>query len=711
MSSTQCDLVKKIRDNCPCCYGAQECPLYPTELAFALDASSGVSRAAFNNMKDTVLRLVQNITITESNCPRGARLALTLYNSEVTTEIRFADALKKRALVERVESLQAQQTNKQRSLETAMNFLAQNTFKRVRSGFLVRKVAVFFVSGKVNLTPEFSAATLRLYNAGISSLFLLASEDRPLGRAVQINNTAMAQVIVLPSAGSAAYNNVITKIMNCHVCLDFCSPAQICDFEPPSSTRGRRASVTDLDIDMAFVIDSSESTWPTVFTEIKQYVAHMVDQLEISADPATTMHHTRVALVQHAPYEYLHNNSGVPIRVGFGLTDHKSSQDIQSFLSDKVHQLEGGRALAAALESTVENVFEKAPYPRHLKVLILLVTGPVEEEEERLVKAATEVKCKGYFIVVIRIGNPIPPGDNRVLAQVASEPSDVFYKNADGPLGFYDSHLQMFAQLLPKYLSLENAFYMSPHVSRNCQWHQSDQPGRVPFRSVHLHEKSHKHDGQQEVHEEKHKEPKAEDLHLVNVTTTGFTLTWVSNDPEVTHEVTVTRLQDHSLVLRKNVTDHHFTVHQLEAAQTYHVVITVRSVQGQITRIFKGIVTTKAAELRDVPSAEATGVMSTAPLSKPEIVLEPQSLQADEGQPEVHSAPGIDICKLPKEEGTCVKFELKWFYDFVSNSCTRFWYGGCGGNLNRFNTQEECEKECGKGAHVKQVPVIAAVRT
>ncbi|XP_072542553.1 collagen alpha-3(VI) chain [Salminus brasiliensis] len=768
VASTQCDLVKKIRDNCPCCYGTQECPLYPTELAFALDASSGVSRGVFNNMKDTVLRLLQHITITESNCPRGARVALTLYNSEVTTEIRFADALKKRVLVERVDSLQAQQTNKQRSLETAINFLAQNTFKRVRSGFLVRKVAVFFVNGPVRITPEFSSAVLRLYDAGISSLFLMSREDRQLVRALQLNNTAMAQVIVLPSPGSAEYNSVITKIMNCHICLDFCAPAQICDYEPPSSTRGRRASTTDLDIDLAFIIDSSESTWPNVFTEMKQYVTHVVDQLEISTDPATTMHHARVALVQHAPYEYLHNNSGSPISIGFGLTDHKSSQDIQSFLLDKVYQLEGGRALAAALESTVENVFEKAPYPRQLKVLMLLVTGPVEEDEDRLVKAATEVKCKGYFIVVIRIGNKIHAEDARVLAQVASEPSDVFYKNADGPLGFYDNHLQIFAQLLPKYLSLENAFYMSPNISRNCQWYQSDQPAKVPFRSLHMQEKTHKHNGQQEVHEQKHKELNAEDLHLVNVTTTGFTLNWASDNPEATHEITVTRLQDHSLVLRKNVTDQHFTVHQLEAAQTYHVVVTDRSLT-RITRIFKGIITTKAEELKDVPSAEATGIVATAPLSKPEIdlcsldydnglpckdydamwyfdkkngfctqfwyggcggnenrfkteaqclkrcmkrVLEPQPLQnADKINSEVHSAPGVDICKLPKEEGTCAKFVLKWFYDSISNSCTRFWYGGCGGNLNRFETQDECEKECGKGAHVKQVPIVAAVRT
>lgn len=166
--------------------GSQECPLYPTELAFALDTSEGVTKAVFNNMRDTVSNLVNNITIAQGNCPRGARVALTLYNEEVTTEVRFADAMKKRALQEAVDGLQLQSTRKQRSLETAMNFLAQNTFKRVRSGFLVRKVAVFFVGDRVKTSKAFSDAALRLYDAGIASVFLLNREDRTLARALQV---------------------------------------------------------------------------------------------------------------------------------------------------------------------------------------------------------------------------------------------------------------------------------------------------------------------------------------------------------------------------------------------------------------------------------------------------------------------------------------------------------------------------------------------
>lgn len=161
-----------------CVLGAQECPLYPTELAFALDVSSGVSKSDFDNMKDIILHLLNRITITESNCPRGARVALTLYNSEITTDIRFSDALKKRALLEQVRGLQTLRTNKKRNLETAMNFLAQNTFKRVRSGFLVRKLAIFFVKDSVELTKEFTNAALRLYDAGITTVFLMPNQPK-----------------------------------------------------------------------------------------------------------------------------------------------------------------------------------------------------------------------------------------------------------------------------------------------------------------------------------------------------------------------------------------------------------------------------------------------------------------------------------------------------------------------------------------------------
>lgn len=137
-------------------------------------------------MKQTVLRVVNNLTIAESNCPRGARVALVTYNNEVTTEIRFADARKKSSLLQQIQNFQATLTTKPRSLETAMSFVARNTFKRARSGFLMRKVAVFFSNGDTRASPQLNDAVLKLYDAGVVPVFLTSRQDAVLARALEV---------------------------------------------------------------------------------------------------------------------------------------------------------------------------------------------------------------------------------------------------------------------------------------------------------------------------------------------------------------------------------------------------------------------------------------------------------------------------------------------------------------------------------------------
>ncbi|CAJ1061343.1 collagen alpha-6(VI) chain [Xyrichtys novacula] len=53
-----------------------------------------------------------------------------------------------------------------------------------------------------------------------------------------------------------------------------------------------------------------------------------------------------------------------------------------------------------------------------------------------------------------------------------------------------------------------------------------------------------------------------------------------------------------------------------------------------------------------------------------------------------------DICLLSMDSGDCRNYTLKWYFVSKRGQCAPFWYGGCGGNENRFDRQEECESFC-----------------
>uniref|UniRef100_A0A8D2KZ22 BPTI/Kunitz inhibitor domain-containing protein n=1 Tax=Varanus komodoensis TaxID=61221 RepID=A0A8D2KZ22_VARKO len=52
-----------------------------------------------------------------------------------------------------------------------------------------------------------------------------------------------------------------------------------------------------------------------------------------------------------------------------------------------------------------------------------------------------------------------------------------------------------------------------------------------------------------------------------------------------------------------------------------------------------------------------------------------------------------DICRLPLKPGPCDKKEKRWFFDSGVKRCKRFFYGGCYGNQNNFQTLKECRQK------------------
>ncbi|XP_070588389.1 collagen alpha-3(VI) chain isoform X12 [Erythrolamprus reginae] len=753
-SRDHCNLIRNIKDKCPCCYGPKECPIYPTELVFALDTAGGGNADTFNRMKDTVVSIVNNMTITESNCPRGARVALVTYNSEVTTEIRFGDSRKKKDLIKQINDLQFVQTSKPRSLETAMGFVARNTFKRARSGFLMRKVAVFFTNGVTRASTQLNEAVLRLYIAGVVPVFLTNREDRVLINALQINNTGGQALAFTGGTGQQAAT--IRKVFTCHICLDVCDPDPSCDIQRVSFGRYRRAAPTDVDIDIAFILDSSESTTQMQFKEIKSYISYIVNQLETSSDPKVSQHHARVAIVQHAPFEFQSNSSISPVKVELSLTDYVPRHKLTDFIQNQMSQLHGTRAVSTAVHYTMRHIFESAPNPRDHKVIVLMMTGGIEKKElEHLQKVIVEAKCKGYFFVIFGIGRNI---NIPSIYSLASEPNDVFFKYANEASELHEEPLLRFGSLLPSFINSENAFYLSPDIRKKCDLFQGEQPIKkfgqkqltVPNNvtvTPAVTEKLEviKHNGE---------------VQITDITENSAKLHWTIPEPQkvYVYHITVTTARDHSLVVKLNLTSNERVVGGLQSGQKYYVGITgYHNAQAKAT--YRGTFNTRSMPAVKVPSAgtaaASTNIMvNTEPLEVPE--KDPCLLDLDMGTQckeyqvkwffdyknkictqvwyggcsgnanrfeteadcisrcmkpsdekdmqlpvlEKSHLSVKDICQLNKEDGPCRNFVLKWYFDPETASCARFWYGGCGGNENRFNTQIDCEKVC-ISAHIK----------
>ncbi|GAB6024412.1 hypothetical protein CHUAL_009577 [Chamberlinius hualienensis] len=54
----------------------------------------------------------------------------------------------------------------------------------------------------------------------------------------------------------------------------------------------------------------------------------------------------------------------------------------------------------------------------------------------------------------------------------------------------------------------------------------------------------------------------------------------------------------------------------------------------------------------------------------------------------------VSACEEPKKIGSCRASMKRWYFDKVTQKCQQFIYGGCDGNGNNFETKRQCESVC-----------------
>lgn len=100
-----------------------------------------------NIMKSLITRIIEDMNISESSCPAGARVAVMSYSDTAKRVIRFSDYLTKGTLLQLVKDrVLYERTSGQRDLGEAMTYTARHMFKRTRGGKLVTKMAIFMTS-------------------------------------------------------------------------------------------------------------------------------------------------------------------------------------------------------------------------------------------------------------------------------------------------------------------------------------------------------------------------------------------------------------------------------------------------------------------------------------------------------------------------------------------------------------------------------------
>uniref|UniRef100_A0A8C3KCJ9 Collagen type VI alpha 6 chain n=1 Tax=Calidris pygmaea TaxID=425635 RepID=A0A8C3KCJ9_9CHAR len=389
--------------------GKPRCPLYPTELVFALDVSRTLTPETFELMRKIMIEIVSEARIRDSNCPVGARVAVVSYNLVTHHLIRFSEFQNKNKLLEALESISYQRSSSGRDTGGAMRFITRNVFKRTLQGPHVRKIAVVFSHGPATDASSVKQAVLEMSAEEVLPV-VIAFENTPhILQAFLMGDSGLFEVL---NVHDGHYNEALKRFQVCTLCYDICKPDAFCEHPRPSLPREY--------IDAAFILDSSQKISGAEFEQIKDFMSKAVTAFNISLDPKTSVVGDRIAVVSHALPDFKAGTGKRPVKKEFDFVTYRSKDRIRRYIEESLQQLNGEAVVGSAMQWTIANIFSAAPNPRPRKVIIIISAGKTSQwDKEILKKVSLRAKCQGYALLVISVGKSY---DRNELEELASTP-------------------------------------------------------------------------------------------------------------------------------------------------------------------------------------------------------------------------------------------------------------------------------------------------
>ncbi|XP_073341613.1 collagen alpha-6(VI) chain [Pagrus major] len=642
-SMTECQLITYVRDNCACSIGHSECPAFPTELVFGLDMSEDVTPAAFERQRSALLSLLEDLAITESNCPTGARVAVVGYSGYTKYLIRFQDYRRKSQLIDLVKNIALERTASRRQLGAAMRFVGQNVFKRVRAGVMMRKVAVFLSNGPSQDVSDIVTAMMEYRGLNIVPAVIALKNAPALARAMEADDSGKSIFTVL-SRDMAE----LRKVKNCAVCYDPCRPLEEC------ASIQEVPQPQEVDMDLVLVLDSSREVQADEYAGVQQLLGSVVEQLAVSSQPNRAGNQARVAVVQQ---------SGTHItKPEFGLQAYQNHDLMKTHLIQTMRQQGGSSALGHTLEFTLKEVLLKASQPRRRRAMLTVVgTQTAYEDRARLHYFSQKAKCEGVAMFVVTVGQRF---NQTQVEELASLPVGQHLIHVSRLKADEQGYAQRFFRVFLSALNKGMNSYPPPSLRQTCdRLRESGGQGPVIF------------NGQGPV-------------------------VLVEEEPEEEEEVEE---------VFDELTGGQTQTGQLDVIETL--------IRGDGQKFVSGTKFNAQCQLRADAGIQCADYVQAWFFDKDIGACSPFWYGGCAGNanrfntenecfrtcgshnPDILPRPELasfsrDACFLSQDQGGCQNYTMVWFYDTKQNECSRFWYGGCGGNENRFTTQEECEHLC-----------------